>query len=343
MRAAVLEATGKLVLKDVPVPEITRPDEVLIQVKMVGVCGSEVHAFHGTHPFRKAPAILGHEMSGVVAAVGKDVTGLQPGERVVVDPQWTCGQCEYCRRGDINLCPSKRVLGTQLWPGAFGEYITAPQAAVFPLPASLSFEQGSLIEPLTVGVHVARRAGIGPGTAVVVLGSGSIGGMVSASARAFGAGPVIAADIRQHCLDAARERMGATHDFRLPDPNFAEAVKALTGGQGADVVVVAADEPALVDLALEIIRRRGTIVLVALLTEAPLNFMGFKVIAKEAHIIGSTMANAQDVRDSIALATSGQVDVSGIATHHLPIEAAQRGMEMAHTKEDGAIKVILDY
>lgn len=343
MRAAYLESVGKLVMKDAPMPEITRPDEALIQVKMVGVCGSEVHAFHGTHPFRKAPAILGHEMSGVVAAVGSAVTGLKPGDRVLVDPQWTCGKCEYCQRGDINLCPSKRVLGTQAWPGAFGEFITAPQESVFSLPDSLTFEQGCLIEPLTVGVHVARRSGIGPGTAVAVLGSGSIGGMVAASARAFGAGPVVAADIRQHCLDAARERMGATHDFLLPNPGFADQVKALTGGQGVDVAIVAADEPALVDLSLDIIRRRGTIVLVALLTEAPLEFMGFKVISKEAHIIGSTMANAQDVRDSIELAASGRVDVSGIATHHLPIEAAQRGMELAHSKEDGAIKVILDY
>ncbi len=270
MRAIYLESTGHLVLQDVPRPAITRPDEVLIQVKMVGVCGSEVHAFQGTHPFRHAPAILGHEMSGVVIETGPAVTGLKSGQRVIVDPQWTCGECEFCRRGDINLCPNKRVLGTQSWPGAFGEFITAPQQAVFPLPDALSFEQGSLIEPLTVGVHVARRAGIGPGKSVAVLGSGSIGGMVCGAARAFGAGPVIAADIRPHCLDAARERMGATHDFLLPDPSFVDQVKALTGGEGVDTAVIAADEPALVDLALGLLRRRGTIVLVALLTEAPL-------------------------------------------------------------------------
>ncbi len=235
------------------------------------------------------------------------------------------------------------MLGTASWPGAFGEYITSPEQSVFPLPENLSFEQGSLIEPLTVGVHVARRAEIGPGKSVAVLGAGSIGGMVSGAARALSAGPVIAADIRQHCLDAARERMGATHDFLLPDPGFADQVKALSGGQGVDVAVITADEPALVDLALDLVRRRGTIVLVALLTEAPLEFMGFKVIAKEAHIIGSTMANYHDVRDAIELAASGRVDVRGIVTHHLPIEEAQHGMHLVQTKEDGAIKVILDY
>jgi L-iditol 2-dehydrogenase len=249
----------------------------------------------------------------------------------------------FCLRGDVNLCPSKRVLGTQSWPGAFGEYVTAPQESVFPLPENLYFEQGSLIEPLTVAVHVAHRAGIGPEKSVAVLGSGSIGGMVSGTARALGAGPVIAADIRPHCLDAARERMGATHDFLLPNPHFTDEVMALTGGQGVDVAVITADEPALVNLALDLVRRRGTIVLVALLTEAPMQFMGYKVIAKEAHIIGSTMANHHDVREALALTASGRVDVSGIVTHHLPIEEAPRGMELARTKADGAIKVILDY
>lgn len=343
MRAAVLEATGRLVVKDVEEPALARPNEVLIQVRAVGVCGSEVHAYQGTHPFRRAPAILGHEMSGVVVQAGPRAGAFAPGDRVIVDPQWTCGECVYCRRGDINLCPQKKVLGTQAWPGAFGEYITAPAESVFALPDELSFEQGALIEPLTVGVHVARRAAVGPGTAVVALGSGSIGGMVCAAARALGAGPVIAADIRQHCLDAARERMGATHDFLLPDPGFVEKVRTLTGGEGAGVVVVAADEPALVDLALDIVSRRGQIVLVALLTEAPLQFMGFKVIAREAHIIGSTMANAADVRESLDLVRTGKVDVTGILTHRLPIEEAARGMHLAAAKDDNAIKVLLHY
>lgn len=343
MRAAFLESTGHLVMKDVPIPRITGPDDVLIQVKNVGVCGSEVHAFEGTHPFRHAPVILGHEMSGVVAAMGPGVRAFGIGDPVVVDPQWSCGECEYCRRGDINLCPKKRVLGTQSWQGAFGEYIIAPEKSVFHLPAALSFEQGSLIEPLTVAVHVAERAAIAPGSSVVVLGSGSIGGMVCAASRARGASLVIAADIRQHCLDAARERMGATHDFLLPDPEFVNGVMELTDNDGADVVVVAADDPELVNVALDVVKRRGTIVLVALMTQAPLQFWGFKVISREAHLVGSTMANESDVREALSLAASGRVDVRGILTHHLPIEEAQRGMELAATKQDGAIKVVLDY
>ena len=130
MRAAFLESEGHLALVDLQKPALEKASQVLIQVKTVGVCGSEVHAFEGTHPFRRAPVILGHEMAGVVSSVGAAVTYWVPGDRVIVDPQWTCSQCAYCLAGDNNLCPSKRVLGTPEWPGAFGECIVAPEEAV---------------------------------------------------------------------------------------------------------------------------------------------------------------------------------------------------------------------
>jgi len=342
MRAALLESVGHIVLKDLPMPAIQREDEVLIQVKTVGVCGSEVHAFEGTHPYRKPPVILGHEMSGVVVEIGQAVKGFKPGDRVIVDPQVGCGECEFCRAGDLNLCPSKRVLGTAAWPGAFGEFFTSPQEAVFHLPDSLSFEQGSLIEPLTVAVHVAARTEIKAGTSVAVLGSGSIGGMVCGVAHAYGANPLIAVDIRSHCLDAARERMGATHDFLMSE-DLPAKIKKLTDGNGVDVVVIAGDDPSLVQRGLEMVRRRGIIALVAFITQAPLQFKAFDAISREVNILGSIMSNHADVRRAIELVALGQVDVTGIVTHHLPIEEAQRGMELAQTKQDGAIKVLLYY
>jgi L-iditol 2-dehydrogenase len=343
MRAAYLETEQHLVMTEAEMPVIRSPDQVLIRVKTVGVCGSEVHAFQGTHPFRKAPVVLGHEMAGVVSSAGDAVARFKPGDRVIVDPQWTCGTCACCRAGDINLCPSKKVLGTVSWPGAFGEYVVVPAEAVFHLPDRLSFVQGSLIEPLTIAVHVARRAGLEAGESVAILGTGSIGGMVSGVCHALGVAPIVAADVRQHCLDAARERLGATRDFLLPDDGLVDKVKTLTGGEGVDVAFVTADDSSLVNLAIEIVRRRGRIVLVALLTEAPLQFMAYPIIGKELHIVGSSMSNNDDVRTAIELAASGQVDVEGILTHVLPIEEAQRGMELARTKDEGAIKVVLSF
>jgi L-iditol 2-dehydrogenase len=286
-------------------------------------------------------------MAGDVLSVGEAVTRFKVGDRVVVDPQWTCGQCAYCRAGDINLCPSKRVLGTPAWPGAFGEYIVAPERSVFPLPENLSYPQGSLLEPLAVSVHVARQADLVAGEAVAILGTGSIGGLLAGVCHAYGAGPIITADIRQHCLDAARERLGATHDFLLPDENagapLVDAVKELTGGEGVDVVFITADDVSLVSRGVEMAKRRGRIVLVALLTIAPLQLVAYEIIGRELQILGSTMTHHADVRQAIELAASGQVDVEAIATHLLPIEDAQRGMELADTKDDGAIKVILSF
>jgi L-iditol 2-dehydrogenase len=161
--------------------------------------------------------------------------------------------------------------------------------------------------------------------------------------RALGAATVIAADVKQHCLDAARERLGATHDFLLPDVCFADKVKQLTNGQGVDAVFITADDVSLVNVALDIAKRRGRIVLVALLTAAPLQFAAYSLISKELDLVGSLMGAHDDVRTAIELAASGRVEVEAIATHHLPIEQAQRGMELALTKDEGAIKVILAF
>jgi L-iditol 2-dehydrogenase len=343
MRAALLQTPGHVVMTEAPMPNIQGADEVLIQVRAVGVCGSEVHAFHGTHPYRVAPVILGHEVAGDVVAVGEGVSDYAVGDRVVVDPQWTCGECAYCRTGYINHCSNKKVLGTPAWPGGFGEYILAPENAVFHLPDSLSYKQGSLLEPLTVDVHVVKQANLTAGESVAILGTGSIGGLLSGVCRVIGADPIITADIRQHCLDAARERLGATHDFLLPDDNFVDKVKEATGGDGVDVTFIAADDVSLVNRALEMTKPRGRIVLVALLRDAPLQLMAYDIIGKELNIIGSTMTHHADLQEAIELAASGQVDVEAIATHVLPIEEAQRGMELVDNKDDGAIKVTLSF
>jgi L-iditol 2-dehydrogenase len=343
MRAAFLKTEERLVMIDVQMPTIQGPDQILIKVKTVGVCGSEVHAFHGSHPFRKAPVLLGHEMAGDVVSVGESVVNFKKGDRVLVDPQWGCGECAYCRTGDINLCPSRRVLGTSAWPGAFGEYVVAPEKSVLRLPDSLSYTQGSLIEPLSVAVHVARHANVSAHKSVAILGTGSIGSMLVGVCHAYGAKTVVAVDIHEHCLDMARRRMGATHTLPSPDEKLADRVNDLTSGEGVDIVFVTADEPTLVTQGMEMAKRRGRIMLVALLTSSPLRLTAYEILRKELEIVGNINANRENVQQAIALAVSGQVDVNAVATHVLPIEEAQRGMELASTKDDNAIKVILSF
>ena len=343
MRAVVLTSEGHVEIIDTEMPANVDADCVLIRVRAVGVCGSEVHAYQGTHPFRKAPVILGHEMAGDVLEVGTSVTAFAIGDRVIVEPQWVCGDCAYCRAGDENLCPSKRVLGTPVWPGAFGEVIVAPQDTVFHLPSSLSYVQGALIEPLSVAVHVARRANVAAGDSAVILGSGSIGGSLAAVCSVQGAGPIVVTDIHQHCLDVALARLGATHGFLMPETDLTGEVLNLTQGEGADVVIIAGDDVAIAKQAVDVVKRRGRIVLVALLTEYAPQLVAYDILNKELHVIGSTMSTHEDTRRAIELVESGQVDVEAIATHVLPIDDAQRGIELARTKADGAIKVVFTF
>jgi threonine dehydrogenase-like Zn-dependent dehydrogenase len=192
-------------------------------------------------------------------------------------------------------------------------------------------------------VHVARRTGLRAGESAAILGTGSIGGLVSGVCRSLEVEPIIVADVRQHCLDAAVERLGATHELLLPDDGLADKVRALTGGEGVAVAFVTADDVALVSQGIDMAKRRGRIALVALLTHASLQIRAFDMISKELSMLGSLMCTSQDVQRALELAASGQVDVEGILTHVLPIEEAQRGMELAHTKDDGAIKVILTF
>ena len=343
MKAAFLESIGKLSVTEAEKPQLQADDQVQIQTKAVGICGAEVHAFEGTHPYRIPPVILGHEAAGIITAIGKRVSQFQVGDRVIIDPQWVCGKCRHCRAGDINLCPEKIVMGTPKWPGAFGAFICAPQETVYPLPENLSFVQGALIEPLTVAIHAARRANLEAGQSVAILGSGSIGGLMSGVCHVQGAYPIIVADIKKHCLDAARERLGATHDILLPDDQLIPKVRQIGGGEGVDSVFICADDPNLVQWSLEMVKRRGTVVLIAILTAHPLVLTAYEIISKEKHLIGSSMCTPEDFHRATELTASGQIDVQAIATHILPIDEVQRGMALAHTKNDGAIKVILEF
>jgi L-iditol 2-dehydrogenase len=341
MKASLLESIGHLVMIETPLPEIPHPDWALVEVKATGICGSEVHAFEGNHPFRKPPAIMGHEMAGVVAKVGPSVRAFSPGDRVFVDPQWFCGECPQCKSSQYNVCPSKQVLGTAGWPGAFGDFVVVPGYTLFHLPDSLSFVQGAMIEPLSVAVRAVRRASVDLGMSVAVLGAGSIGGLICGVARAEGAQPVIAADIRPHCLDTACGRLGATHRILLPAVDAAAQIRQLTQEQGVDVVFTCGDSAALVNLGLEVVKPQGRIVLVALMTTEPVTFMAHQVIRKEIEITSTFAGNETDVRRALELAQSKRIDPAAIVTHQLPIESAQYGMELAITKKDNAIKIVL--
>jgi L-iditol 2-dehydrogenase len=337
-----MDRIGHIGMIEMDMPSIQRPDEALIRVRAVGVCRSEVHALDGTHPFRRPPVLSGHEASGDIVAVGSGVSRFAEGDRVVLDHISVCGACGWCTSGNQNLCPAKQVMGTPEWPGAFGEYVVVPEQALFRLPDRLTYVEGALAEPLMIAVHVARRGNVRPGTSVAVLGTGSIGGLVVSVCSAWGATPIIGADVLEHPLTAAR-RLGATHTVLLPDDALVEKAIGVAGGDGVDVAVVTADDPSLVREAVAMVRTRGCVVLVAIMAGEPVCFDVYEAIRKEVTIVGSVMGTHDDMITAIDLARSGAVDVGVTAVPVLPIEEVARGIELARTKAQGAIKVVFSF
>jgi L-iditol 2-dehydrogenase len=185
MKAALVVAREKVEIREIDIPKI-KSDEALIKVKAVGVCGSDLHLFRGTHPVRKPPAILGHEVAGDIVEVGDRVSNLKVGDRVTVEPQQGCGKCEFCRQGIVSLCLNKKTPGTPDWNGTFAEYFNAPAQVVHKITDNVSYQMATLIEPLAVAVHTVGRITVKEKDTLVILGSGTIGLLTLVVARESG-------------------------------------------------------------------------------------------------------------------------------------------------------------
>src|SRR5205814_3372021 len=199
MKQAVMTAPGRIEFRDVPPPEVT-PDQVLVRMKRIGVCGSDIHVYHGKHPLTPYPVVQGHEASGVVERAGSAVRGLSPGDPVTFQPQVTCGVCYPCRHGAYHICDKLKVMGFQT-TGAASELFAVDASKVLRLPKSMSLEQGAMVEPLAVGVHALERVGGADGKKVLVLGAGPIGNLVAQAARGLGAAAVMITDTSDYRLD----------------------------------------------------------------------------------------------------------------------------------------------
>ncbi|WP_020573931.1 NAD(P)-dependent alcohol dehydrogenase [Actinopolymorpha alba] len=322
MRAAVLRGVKDLVLEERPVPT-PGPREVLIQVRAVGVCGSDVHYYqHGRIGdfVVNAPLVLGHEASGVVVACGPDVTRHSPGQRVSLEPGVPCFTCTQCRLGRYNLCPAMRFFATPPIDGAFCEYVVLHEEFAHAVPDTLSDDAAALLEPLSVGVWSARKARIAPGTRVLITGAGPIGLVALQTARAFGASEVVVTDVRPHRLALARE-LGATATVDVSTTSLAEA------GVEADVLIECSGHPPAIGGAIRRVGRAGRVVLVGMGgDEIPLPLA--HVQGYEIEVTG-TFRYANTWPAAIALAASGQVDLDRLVSHHFGLADSERSLTAA--------------
>lgn len=337
MQVSVFDAPGHLSFeqRERPVPG---DHDVLIEVLKAGICGSEVHAFNGTHPFRKPPSILGHELVGRITEVGKAVESTAVGDLVTVEPHYGCDHCDRCLEGRYNLCQQKTILGTQAWPGAFAEYLRAPARTVYRLNPTLPLSLAALAEPLAVGVHAVRVAALSSSKRIAILGSGTIGLMTAVAAHHTGVREIYMTDAVDRNLAMARELVGA-RTINVASPEGAEQLASLADQM--DITFINAGFQSVLDDALKLTRRQGSIVSIALF-EHPMQIDLNAVMVGELNIHGSSMYVREDVESAIALLESRQYPLEKIITHHFGFSAIDQAMEVAVQRRDNPIKVMID-
>ncbi|MFA4014970.1 MAG: hypothetical protein RUDDFDWM_000036 [Candidatus Fervidibacterota bacterium] len=342
MKAAVLHGINDLRIEEVDMPTITSDEQVLIRIRAVGVCGSDIHYYREGRIGRfvvKEPLILGHECAGEVVEVGKAVKGLKPGDKVAIEPGVGCRRCKYCHEGRYNLCPQEKFMATPPTHGAFAEYVVWDGDFVFKLPDETSFEAGALCEPLAVALHAVNISEMRSASTVAVLGCGPIGLALIQAAIASGASSVIATDIYSLRLNKALE-MGATYVFNANEVDAVSAILEATDGEGADVVFEAAGSVVTQRQAFSVVKSGGVIVLVGMTPEDKNEVPLLDLITREYQVRG-ILRYANSYPQAVALTATGKVNLLPMVTHRFPLEKTVEALELADTKKDEAIKVMV--
>jgi L-iditol 2-dehydrogenase len=342
MRSVPLVAPRRLELIEDKMPDGPRTGELLVKMRAVGLCGSDLHwwAEGRIHSGRaKYPQVLGHEPVGEVVEVGPGVTHYKVGDLVGMEPSLTCGHCEYCLAGRHNLCETSRFMGGPEAQGFLRDYVVIPEHNADPVPANLTIHQATLMEPVAVWVHVFELAPVRVGDTVAVLGTGSIGLLGIAMAKQAGAETIFACDKVPHRLQLARG-MGADVALNLNEDDFLDAVMQQTRGRGVDIVFDAAGAPQTINLGIQCARSGGRFVLIGI--PEPLNFEVdlHTGMAKELHMQMMKRSNHKG-RAAAALLAAGRIPMS-LITHALPLEQAQQGFEIVHSYSDGVGKLLFD-
>jgi L-iditol 2-dehydrogenase len=337
MKHAVMTAPGEITIHEIEAPEPGR-DEVLLHIQRIGVCGSDVHVFHGLHPYTSYPVVQGHEFSATLAAVGEGVEGLTPGMKVTSMPQIVCGKCAPCLRGDYHICDYLKVQGFQA-PGCAQEYWVTDAEKVIPLPDSSSFEQGALVEPVSVAVHSTSRAGNIQGRRVAVLGAGPIGNLVGQVAQANGA-QVLITDLSDYRLEIAQQ-CGLEGTSNAAVENLADAAGRIFGPDGFDVVLECVGVEDTMTAAIENIQKGGTIVVVGVFGDKPRLDMGL-VQDRELNLHGTLMYKRPDYERAVDLIDTGAVVTAPLFSKHFSMDDYLDAYRFIETQSDKTMKVFID-
>lgn len=329
MRAAVLVKPNLFDLREIAVPEIA-DDEVLVRVRRTGICGTDLHMFHGHYAADRLPLIPGHEFVGTAAKTGARVLNVKEGDRVVVDINIGCGTCFWCRRNEVLNCPSISQIGIHR-DGAFAEFVAVPARLVIPTPQSLSDAELALTEPIACVVRAARKAQVRFGQSVVILGAGPIGNLHVQMMRLCGAAPIIVSDIStQRCKMA----LDAGADVAVSDPaTLRQIVLDQTDGRGADVVIESVGNARLYQTAFELIRKGGHVAFFGI--TGPADTVAVNIldtILKENSMKGSVAGMGEDMHDALALLQHGRFKTGLFTSAVYRVEKIQQAFETVPTR-----------
>jgi L-iditol 2-dehydrogenase len=342
MKALLLTAYRRLELVDMPEPEIG-PDDLLVRVQACGICGSDIHGYDGSTGRRIPPLVMGHEAAGVVAKAGANAIDFKAGDRVTFDSTIYCGKCYYCRRGEVNLCDSRQVLGVSPGDyrrhGAFAEYVSVPQHITYRLPDSLSFQQAAMIEAVSVAVHAVGLTPVRLGDTAVVVGSGMIGLLVIQALRLAGCGQIMAVDLDDRRLQSAAA-LGADFVWNAAQCDVPAAVLERTAGRGADLAFEVVGATKTLHTALASLRKGSVLTLVGNLApqvELPLQ----SVVTRQIRMIGSC-ASAGEYPACIHLMARGAIRVESLISATAPLSEGPSWFERLYNREANLMKVILE-
>ena len=342
IKAFVLHSPEDMRLEEISMPQIS-PDDALVKIKSVGVCGSDVHYYrHGRIGsfIVKDPMILGHECSGEVVSVGSEVKNVTPGDRVVMEPGIPCRKCWYCKNGRYNKCPDIIFMATPPYDGSMVEYMAWPADFLFKMPDSMSFQEGALVEPFAVGLFATRRSGLFPSASVAILGAGPIGLSTLVAVNAMGAGQVISIDVVPARLELAKQ-MGATHVVNAKETNVVEAVKELTHGEGAHFVFETAGSEVTIRQAVEIARDGGTVDLVGLPPQLEIKMPIVECVIRELNFVTS-FRYCNIFEEAITLMAHGKVNLKPMLTHEFAFDDTLEAFNVSEHQKDRAVKVMIN-
>lgn len=338
MLQAVMTAPGKIEFRDVPKP-IPQDNQVIIQVKRIGVCGSDIHVFHGLHPYTGYPIVQGHEVSGIIAEVGSQVKSLSVGDKVTFMPQVTCGKCYPCRHGMYHICELLKVMGFQT-DGAAQEFFAIDAEKVLRLPDNISFDQAAMVEPLSVAVHAIARSGEDvQDKNVLVLGAGTIGNLVGQVVKASGAKVVMITDVNDYKLDKARQ-CGLDFAVNPHKEDLNQVILRVFGPDRADLILECVGVQETITQAISNARKGTTIVVVGVFAQKPQVDLGL-VQDRELSLVGTLMYQKRDYEKAIELVAGGKLFLDEMITHHFPFKEYANAYKTIDRAKGNIMKVMI--